>query len=89
LKRVYSEVVALRQAAAQCRRTIDGFWNAVKRYQPCLGNDNGREGMWKYGWRKNKWAVCKKEDVVRFKQDLLGHTEVYNCFLRLSRREYD
>ncbi len=26
----YAEAVSLRQAAAQCRRTIDGFWDDVK-----------------------------------------------------------
>ena len=32
----HAKVIALRQAAAQCQRTIDGFWRKVVKYQPSL-----------------------------------------------------
>ena len=31
-----TEKIALRQAAAQCQRTIDEFWNKIRNYQPHL-----------------------------------------------------
>ncbi|CZR61179.1 uncharacterized protein PAC_11075 [Phialocephala subalpina] len=68
----YAEVVALRQAVAQCQRTIDAFWEKVKKYQPSLG---GSDSSMKAQWMKIKLAVCKKEDVARFKADLVSHTE--------------
>jgi len=72
----YAEVVALRQAAGQCRRTIDAFWEKIQKYQPCLGNSRDfRKIDLNGGWRRVKWVVCKKEDVARFKMDLMGHTQ--------------
>jgi hypothetical protein len=69
-----AEVVALRQAAAQCQRTIDAFWEKIKKYQPSL-QSGGTGSRVKDGWRKVKWAVCKKEDIVRFRAELMAHTE--------------
>jgi hypothetical protein len=76
----YMEVIALRQAAAQCQRTIDGFWKKAQKYQPhlsCDSNGGARSHMsqLKAGLMKIKWAVCKKGDVEAFKADLKGHTE--------------
>ena len=85
----YAEVIALRQAAALCQRTIDGFWKRVKGYQPHLGNDEREfedsrinlKDKTKRRWMKVKWAVCKKEDVRRFQADLVGHTESIQLLL--------
>jgi hypothetical protein len=76
----YAEVIALRQAAAQCQRTIDAFWEKIKKYQPSLRTE-GSGSRVRDGWRKIKWAVCKKEDVVRFKADLMAHTESIELLL--------
>ncbi|KAF8867191.1 hypothetical protein BDZ45DRAFT_609401, partial [Acephala macrosclerotiorum] len=76
----YAEVVALRQAAAQCQRTIDGFWEKVKKCNPAMGNSSLGSSM-KGRWEKIKWAVCKKDDVARFKADLVGHTESIQLLL--------
>jgi hypothetical protein len=70
----YAEVIALRQAAAQCRRTIDGFWEKMRRYQPSLTGEGSGSKM-RDRWLKIKWAVCKKDDLAAFKADLVGHTE--------------
>jgi hypothetical protein len=78
----HAEVVALRQAAAQCRRTIDAFWEKIRKYQPNLG-DEGSGSAIKDGWSKVKWAVCKKEDIARFKADLMGHTESIDLLLTI------
>lgn len=76
----HAEVIALRQAAAQCQRTIDAFWEKINKYQPSL-RSGGSGSRVKDGWRKVKWAVCKKEDVLRFKADLMAHTESIELLL--------
>jgi hypothetical protein len=74
------ELVALRQAAAQCQQTIDSFWEKIKKYQPSL-KIGGSGTLVKDGWMRVKWALCKKEDVVRFKADLMAHTESIEILL--------
>jgi hypothetical protein len=76
----YAEVRPLRQAAAECLRTIDGFLKKIEKYQPSLsGNSEGHRV--RDAWMKVKWAVCRKEDVARFKADLVGHTESIQLLL--------
>jgi hypothetical protein len=80
----HAEVVALRAAASQCQRTIDAFWEKIKKYQPSLragGSGSGTGSKVKDGWMKIKWALCQKEDLVRFKAELMGHTESIEILL--------
>ncbi|KAF4631435.1 hypothetical protein G7Y89_g6695 [Cudoniella acicularis] len=79
-----AEVIALQQAAAQCQRTIDDFWKKVQKYQPHL-RAGGSSSRLKDGWMKIKWAVCKKEDVAKFKADLVGHTESIQLLLMVMQ----
>ncbi len=76
----HAEVVALRQAAAQCQNTIDTFWEKIKKYQPSL-RAGGSGSRVKDSWKKIKWVWCKKEDVVKFKADLMAHTESIDILL--------
>jgi hypothetical protein len=76
----YAEVVALRQAAGQCQRTIDAFWERIKKYQPSL-RSGGSGSRVRDGWRKIEWALCRKDDVVRFRSDLIAHTESIELLL--------
>ncbi|OBT55540.1 hypothetical protein VE04_04276 [Pseudogymnoascus sp. 24MN13] len=75
-----AELVSLQQAAAQCQLTIDSFWKKVQKYQPHL-RAGGSSSRLKDGWMKIQWAMCKKEDVARFKADLVGHTESIQLLL--------
>jgi hypothetical protein len=76
----HHELVALRQAASQCQQTIDEFWEKIQKYQPHL-RSNGSDSRVKDGWMKIKWAVCKRDDVAKFKADLAGHTESIQLLL--------
>jgi hypothetical protein len=76
------EVIALRQAAAQCQKTIEAFWEKVKKYQPHL-KAGGSGSKVKGGWMKIRWAVCKKDDLANFKMDLVGHTESIQLLLAM------
>ena len=69
----HAEEIALRQAASQCQRTIDRFWEKLGTYQPHL-RAGGSGSRVKDAWKKIKWTVCRKEDVAAFKADLRGHT---------------
>jgi len=64
---------ALRQAASQCQRTIDEFWKRTQKYQTHLSQSGHGAVDVKGAWMKVKWALYKKEDLVRFKADLEGH----------------
>jgi hypothetical protein len=76
----HKELVALRQAASQCQQTIDSFWRKIQKYQPHL-QSNGSNSRVKDSWMKVKWAICKKDDVTKFKADLMGHTESIQLLL--------
>ncbi|KAF2279505.1 uncharacterized protein EI97DRAFT_492106 [Westerdykella ornata] len=76
----YAEKVALRQAAAQCQRTIDEFWKRIQAYQSHL-RDGGTGSRVKDGWVKIKWALCKKDDLEKFKANLRGHTSSIEILL--------
>ena len=75
-----TERIALQQAASQCHRTIDDFWRKVRKFQPHLSQESPNSRI-KSGWMKVRWALCKKEDLARFKADLQGHTGSINILL--------
>jgi hypothetical protein len=75
-----AELISLRQAAAQCQRTIDDFWKKTQKYQHHL-RAGGSTSRLKDGWMKMQWTKCKKEDMARFKADLAGHTESIQLLL--------
>jgi hypothetical protein len=82
------EAVALQQAAAQCQKSINGFWEKIKKYQPSLRTGESRNKV-KDGWMKIKWAVCKKEDLLGFKMDLVAHTESIQMMLATLQMQVD
>lgn len=77
-----AELIALRQAAAQCQRTIDDFWGRIKKYQPHLGSSTSDSNFrMRTAWTKIKWALCRRDELVKFKADLIGHTESIQILL--------
>lgn len=75
-----AEKVALRQAAAQCQRTIEEFWKRLQEYQPHLRDEGSGSGV-KDGWKKIKWAVCQKVDLEKFRASLRGHASSIEILL--------
>jgi hypothetical protein len=75
-----SEYISLRQAAANCQQTIDGFWKNTKNYQKHL-RASGSDSKLKDGWMQIKWALCKSQDIARFKVDIAAHTESIQILL--------
>jgi hypothetical protein len=80
--------IALQQAAAQCQRTILGFWNKIKVYQPHLSS-SGSTSRIKDGWMKIRWALCNQEDVANFRADLVTHTGSIQLLLITLQMERD
>ena len=76
-----AELIALRQAASQCQRTIDEFWHKIQKHQPHLVHKSANHSRLKDKWMRIKWAVCTKDDVAKFKADLVGHTESIHLLL--------
>lgn len=76
----HAEAIALQQAASQCQRTIDEFLGKIAKFQPSL-RAGGSNNALKDACRKVKWALCQKEDLVRFKADLMAHTESIDMLL--------
>jgi Mg2+ and Co2+ transporter CorA len=77
-----AELIALRQAVGQCQNTIEEFWKKIWKYQPHL-QCGGSTSRVKDGWMRIRWALCKKDDVVKFKADLLGHTQSIQLLLNI------
>jgi len=81
---LHAEVLALKQSAAQCQLTISDFLSKTASYQPhLLCPTNGVSSSLRGRWKKVKWALCKKKDVVQFKTDLLAHTESIQLLLAI------
>jgi hypothetical protein len=78
---LHAEVLALKQSAAQCQLTISDFLSKTASYQPHLLCPNGVSSSLRGRWKKVKWAMCKRKDVVQFKTDLLAHTESIQLLL--------
>jgi hypothetical protein len=74
------KIVALQQAASQCQRTIDSFYNKIQKYQPHL-QQGGTDSKIKDAWIKIKWAVCKKDDLDTFRAEIRGHTSSIEILL--------
>jgi hypothetical protein len=68
-----AEHLALKQAAAQCQNTIDGFYKQLQKYQPHLASALPLSNV-RTGWMKVRWALCKRQDLTRFRHDLAAHT---------------
>ncbi len=75
-----SEIDSLRQAAARCQVTIEEFWKKAQKYQSSLGSDRSSPTL-KTGWMKIKWALCRKDDLVKFRAEIAGHTWSINIIL--------
>jgi hypothetical protein len=75
-----TESVELHNAVSRCQKTIDEFLKTIQKYQPHLNSGGSRFGA-KDALMRIRWTLCKREDVTRFKSDLLGHTAAIELLL--------
>lgn len=70
--------VALDRAVFACQKSIEEFMESVSKYQPHLrASTSGVEST----FRKVKWALCKKNDVAKFRAQLGRHASSINMLL--------
>lgn len=61
------QCAALDRAIGACQENVQDFLNSISKYQPYLRD--GASGM-QSKFRKIQWALCKKEDVAHFREQL-------------------
>ncbi|KAL8968549.1 MAG: hypothetical protein Q9183_002414, partial [Haloplaca sp. 2 TL-2023] len=65
--------IAIREAILRCRRCVDTFVLTIAKYQPWLRSKAPRGTTWKANLKKIQWALCKKDDLNRFRMQLERH----------------
>ncbi|KAI4259184.1 MAG: hypothetical protein LQ352_000858 [Teloschistes flavicans] len=66
--------LAIGQAIARCWQCVETFLSTIAKYQPWLRSKAPACLNWKANLKKIQWALCKKDDVNRFRAQLERHT---------------
>lgn len=69
---------AIERAISACQNSIDDFCSSIAKYQPHLRSQ--ASGL-HAGYRRIKWALCKKEDVANFRSQVARHSSSINMLL--------
>lgn len=69
-----NDEAALRQVAIQCRSTLSGFLDKIKKYQPSF-QLGGSGNHLKDSLRKVQWALYTKDDIAHFQLEIRGHVD--------------
>ena len=79
------EIIALRDTASMCLRTIDDFWNRASKYRNGLDvQSQSSSGLdVRNKWRRVKWAVFKKGDILAFRMNILAHVQALQLLLSI------
>jgi len=72
------EHTAIKQATYRCQLGVESFVQTVAGYQRWL--EPGVHGL-RANLRKIQWAICKKDDVKRFRSQLERHSSSINTLL--------
>lgn len=72
------QFAAIERAISACQKSIDEFLKSIAKYQPHL---RAQSTGWQTSYRKVKWALCKKEDVVQFRAHVARHASAINMLL--------
>ncbi|KAL9137901.1 MAG: hypothetical protein Q9175_000895 [Cornicularia normoerica] len=72
------QIAAIRRAVDACYDSVESFLESISDYQPYLGlNSSGFAS----NYRKIKWALCRKDDVAKFRGQLGRHISSINMLL--------
>ena len=69
---------ALNRAISTCQESIEEFLTSISKYQPHL---EAKTSGLRSNYRKIKWAVCKKDDITKFKAQLGRHASAITMLL--------
>ncbi|KAL8834278.1 MAG: hypothetical protein Q9170_003823 [Blastenia crenularia] len=73
--------IAIQEAVLRCRYCVDVFLSTIAKYQPWLRTNSVSGPAWKANLKKIKWALCKKDDVNRFRAELERHSSSISMLL--------
>ncbi|KAL8928895.1 MAG: hypothetical protein Q9172_000733 [Xanthocarpia lactea] len=72
---------AVQEAISRCWHCIDTFLSTTAKYQPWLQSDAPQSFSWRANLKKIQWALCKKDDVNRFRAQLERHCSSISMLL--------
>ncbi|KAL8657662.1 MAG: hypothetical protein Q9226_001692 [Calogaya cf. arnoldii] len=75
------QCLAVQEAIARCWHCIDNFLSTTAKFQPWLGSDAPPGFRRKASLRKVQWALCKRDDVSRFRAQLERHCSSISMLL--------
>lgn len=75
------QAAAIRHAVSRCRQCIETFLSTIAKYQPCLRTKAPASATWKANLKKIQWALCKQDDVNRFRAQLERHSSSISMLL--------
>ncbi|KAL8672808.1 MAG: hypothetical protein Q9168_002745 [Polycauliona sp. 1 TL-2023] len=75
------QCLAVQEGVARCWHCIDSFLSTTAKYQPWLAEDAPPGFRRKACLRKIQWALCKKDDISRFRAQLERHCSSINMLL--------
>lgn len=73
--------LAVQEAISRCWNCVDAFLSAIAKYQPWLQGNTPAGFGWKANLKKIQWALCKKDDVNRFRAQLERHSASISMLL--------
>ncbi|KAL8769526.1 MAG: hypothetical protein Q9209_004587, partial [Squamulea sp. 1 TL-2023] len=73
--------LAVQDAVSRCWLCVDTFLSRTAKYQPWLQSDAAPGSGWKANLKKIQWALCKKDDVSRFRAQLERHCSSISMLL--------
>ena len=69
---------AIDEATERLKHCVETFVGRIAKYQPWL--QPGKNG-WTASLRKVRWALCKKDDLIKFRSELERHSSSINMLL--------
>ena len=72
------QIAAIRRTVDASYNSVETFLESISDYQPHLGTNSSG---FRSNYRKIKWALCKKDDVTKFRAQLGRHISAINMLL--------
>lgn len=72
------QIAAIRRTVDASHDSVESFLESISDYQPHLGTNSS---SFRSSYRKIKWALCKKDDVTKFRAQLGRHTSAISMLL--------
>ena len=72
------QIAAIRRTVDASYDSVESFLESISDYQPHLGTTSS---SFRSNYRKIKWALCKKDDVTKFRAQLGRHISAINMLL--------